>query len=132
MSHVRVLICEDDTLIALGWSVLMATEGYTVVGPVHTAEKALEMAYGELPDVALIDIDLGGVIDGISVAAELAPLGVAVILITGDYQRAPLEGREFSTDILIKPVSERAVTEAVKSILRHKNEITPGTFALSA
>ena len=80
----RILICGDDRLIALGWSGLLIDAGYTVVGPAYRAEKALEMAYQHLPTLALIDIDLGGTIDGISVAAELAPLGVAVIFITAD------------------------------------------------
>ena len=67
----RILICEDDPLIALGWSGLLIDEGYTVIGRTYQAEKALEMAYRHLPTLALIDIDLGGTIDGISVAAEL-------------------------------------------------------------
>jgi DNA-binding NarL/FixJ family response regulator len=70
------LICEDDRLIAMGWAAMLADGGYTVVGPAHSAEKALKMAYQHLPSLALIDIDLGGTIDGISLAAELAPLGI--------------------------------------------------------
>ena len=45
----RILICEDDPLIALGWSGLLTDEGYTVVGPAYRAEKALEMAYRHRP-----------------------------------------------------------------------------------
>jgi hypothetical protein len=41
----RILICEDDRLIAMGWTGLLIDEGYTVVGPAYRAEKALEMAY---------------------------------------------------------------------------------------
>src|SRR4029453_11967802 len=109
----RILICEDDPLIALGWSGLLIDEGYTVIGPAYRAEKALEMAYRHLPTLALIDIDLGGTIDGISVAAELAPLGVSVIFLPADYQRAGVEGRELAADILIKPVVENTVLQAV-------------------
>ena len=116
----RILICEDDPLIALGWSGLLIDEGYTVVGPAYRAEKALEMAYRHRPTVALIDIDLGGTIDGISVAAELAPLGVAIIFITADYKKAAVEGRELAADILIKPVTHRTVLHLVASILQSK------------
>jgi len=45
----RILICEDDPLIALGWSGLLIDAGYTVVGPAYRAEKALEMAYQHRP-----------------------------------------------------------------------------------
>ena len=89
----RILICEDDPLIALGWSTLLSDMGYKVIGPAYTAEKALELSYRQMPDLALIDIDLGGIIDGVSVAAELAPLGVPVIFITADYKRAGIEAR---------------------------------------
>ena len=118
----RILICEDDPLIALGWSGLLIDEGYTVVGPAYKAEKALELAYRHLPTLALIDIDLGGIIDGISVAAELAPLGVSVIFLTADYQRAGVEGRKLAADILIKPVVENTVLQAVASAVQRKQK----------
>ena len=81
--------------------------------------------------MALIDIDLGGTIDGISVAAELAPLDVSVIFLTADYQRAGVEGRELAADILIKPVVEDTVLQAVASALQRKM-ISVGGNALSA
>jgi two-component system, response regulator PdtaR len=122
----RILICEDNRLIAMGWAVILASAGYQVVGPVHGAEKALELAYKDLPDLALIDIALGGTIDGISVAAELAPLGTSVIFVTADYQRAAVEGREWATDILIKPVAETTVLHSVALALQNKQEVDQG------
>jgi two-component system, response regulator PdtaR len=121
----RILICEDNHLIAMGWASLLATTGYDVVGPAHTGEKALEMAYQHLPDLALVDIGLKGAIDGISVAAELAPLGVTVIFVTADYQRAALEGREYATEMLIKPVMPSTVLNTVASILQNKPKAPP-------
>jgi CheY-like chemotaxis protein len=113
----RVLICEDDPLAAWDFAEILRNAGWQVVGPAHTAVEALEESYRHLPDLALIDIGLRGLIDGISVAAELAPLGVPVIFLTGDYQRAGSEGRELATDILIKPVSEKAILRAVAAAL---------------
>ena len=111
---------------------MLIDEGYTVVGPAYRAEKALEMAYRHRPTLALIDIDLGGTIDGISVAAELAPLGVAVVFITADYKRAAVEGREFAADILIKPVTESTMLRSIAAILQHKQGTDTGRAALSA
>jgi CheY-like chemotaxis protein len=62
----RVLVCEDNHTIAMGWAMMLSTAGYEVIGPVHDAEKALEEAYKQMPDLALIDIALNGIIDGIS------------------------------------------------------------------
>jgi DNA-binding response OmpR family regulator len=128
----RILICEDDSLIAMGWEALLSDEGYTVIDPAYNAVDALKMAYRHLPSVALIDIDLGGTIDGISVAAELAPLGTAVIFITADYKRAGVEGREFGSDILIKPVDESTVLEAVATALRQKSDAAMNRANLAA
>jgi DNA-binding response OmpR family regulator len=123
-----------------GISINPATHASTIAGtlrrrrlaPAHGAEKALEMAYRDLPALALIDIDLGGTIDGISVAAELAPLGVAVVFITADYKRAAVEGREFAADILIKPVTESTVLRSITAILQRKQAADTGRAALSA
>jgi DNA-binding response OmpR family regulator len=72
----------------------------------------------DLPDLALVDIGLSGMIDGISVTAELAPLGVPVVVVTADCQRASAEGRELLADILIKPVQPITLVESVDSVLR--------------
>ena len=118
----RVLICEDNGLIASGWAMVLSDEGYEIVGPADTAEKALEEAYGILPDIAIVDINLSGIVDGISVAAELAVLGVAVIFVTGDYQRAATEGRHLAADILIKPVNPRALLSSMAAVLGREAE----------
>jgi two-component system, response regulator PdtaR len=128
----RILICEDDPLIARGWAALLADEGYTVVGPAHSAERALELAYQHLPALTLTDIDLGGTIDGISVATELAPLGIPVIFITANYRKAAVEGREFAADILIKPVRDRTVLHSIASVLQGEQGTDTGRIALCA
>ncbi len=116
----RILICEDNRMVAKGLAVVLANLGYEIVGPAQTAEAALGEAYRHRPDVALIDIGLSGALDGLSVAAELAPLGVPVILLTGNYQRAVVEGRDLAADILIKPVSDLAILRSVASVLQPK------------
>jgi DNA-binding NarL/FixJ family response regulator len=116
--NLRILICEDNLLIAMGWASLLTTAGYAVIGPAETGEKALQLAYQDLPDLALMDIGLKGSIDGISVASELAPLGVTIIFVTADYQRASLEAREFATEILIKPVAADTLLELVSSTFK--------------
>jgi two-component system, response regulator PdtaR len=116
----RVLVCEDNHLIANGWAMVLSDWGYEVVGPASTAEKALEDAYKKLPDIAIVDINLDGTVDGISVAAELAFLGVPIIFVTGDYQRAATEGRHLATDILIKPVNPDILISSITAVLEHK------------
>src|SRR5690349_23145144 len=60
----RILICEDNCLIAMTFASTLSDTGYEVVGPVHTAEAAFAEAYRHLLDVPLIDIGLSEATDG--------------------------------------------------------------------
>ena len=78
----------------------------------------MERAYRDLPDMALADIGLSGMIDGISVAAKIAPLGVPFVFITAHYQRVLAEGKELAADILIKRDQPITLVKSVDSVLR--------------
>jgi DNA-binding response OmpR family regulator len=54
----RILVCEDSDTVARLWVAVLEQSGYKVVGPLSSAEKALEEAYQDLPDLAIIDIGL--------------------------------------------------------------------------
>jgi DNA-binding response OmpR family regulator len=118
----RVLICEDDPRVGMCIASVLHEIDVEVVGPIGTAEEALAECIRQPPDLALIDIGLSGAIDGISLAGEIATLDVPVIFLTGDYQRACVEGREHAADILIKPISVPAFLNSVASALRAKVE----------
>ena len=118
----RVLLCENNPCVGMCIASVLHEIDVEVVGPIGTAEEALAECIRQPPDLALIDIGLSGAIDGISVAAEIAALGVPVIFLTGDYERACVEGREFAADILIKPISVPAFLNSVTSVLRTKVE----------
>ena len=47
----RILVCEDSDTVARLWVAALEHSGYKVVGPVSSAEKALEEAYQHLPDL---------------------------------------------------------------------------------
>jgi two-component system, response regulator PdtaR len=118
----RVLLCENNPRVGMCIASILQEVGIEVAGPIGTAEEALAECFRQPPDLALIDIGLSGAIDGISLAAEIAPRGVPVIFLTGDYERACVEGREFAADILIKPISVPAFLNSVTSVLRTKAE----------
>jgi two-component system, response regulator PdtaR len=118
----RVLLCENNPLVGMCIASVLQEFGIEVTGPISTAEEALAECFRQPPDLALIDIGLSGAIDGISLAAEIAPRGVPVIFLTGDYERTCVEGREFAADILIKPISVPAFLNSVTSVLRTRAE----------
>ena len=67
----RVLVVEDDFLIAMQTEVALTTAGFQVVGPATTAEEAVALAGEAQPALAVMDIRLASTRDGIDAAREL-------------------------------------------------------------
>lgn len=70
-AHHRVLIVEDEAMIALDLADLLQSWGHDVAGVVCTMGDALATAHTHEPDVAIVDVALGIGEDGVRVAAEL-------------------------------------------------------------
>ena len=67
----RILVVEDDFLIAMQTEAALAAAGFHVIGTAATAEHALELAEKERPALAVMDIRLASKRDGIDAAREL-------------------------------------------------------------
>jgi len=67
----RILIVEDDLLIASEMEAALTEPGFEIVGIASTAEEAIELAGSRLPDLAVMDIRLAGDRDGVDAALEL-------------------------------------------------------------
>jgi CheY-like chemotaxis protein len=67
----RLLIVEDDVLLASAVQELLRDSGFEVVGTAGSAAAALSLAKDQNPQLALIDISLVGPIDGIELACRL-------------------------------------------------------------
>lgn len=79
----KILIVEDEGIIAVGLKSCVEQMGYTVLACVDSAEKALELAEQEGPDLVLMDIVLKGEMDGIEAAALMrSRWGIPAIFIT--------------------------------------------------
>ncbi len=64
----KILVVEDERLIARDIAMQLRNLGHEPFGPAHTGEQAIEMA-GELrPDLVLMDVHLGSAMDGIDAA----------------------------------------------------------------
>jgi two-component system, response regulator PdtaR len=75
-----VLVVEDEFLIAMDLELLLRRHGWRVLGPAATVDQALRLLRdGETPDVALLDVNLGG--EPVTpVAAALRARGVPFVL----------------------------------------------------
>jgi DNA-binding NarL/FixJ family response regulator len=67
----RVLVVEDDALVALGIRLTLIELGYEVVGIAASESEAVALAAVEQPDLALMDIRLRGPVDGVDTARRL-------------------------------------------------------------
>jgi DNA-binding NarL/FixJ family response regulator len=67
----RILVVEDDFLIAMQTEAALAAAGFHVIGTAATAEQAVALAEKERPVLAVMDIRLASKRDGIDAAREL-------------------------------------------------------------
>lgn len=88
----RVLIVEDEGLVAATLEAMIEGFGYVVVGIADTAAEAVDLARSTRPDIALVDIRLRGERDGISAAKEMAEAaegpGIAIVFLTANSDPA--------------------------------------------
>lgn len=91
--------------------------GYGVLGPAASAVAAFTLCEERGPDAALLDVKLDGAIDGIVLGRELAERGVAVIYLTGYFDRAVFEGREHAAGLLRKPFAPQDLERMLEQVL---------------
>ena len=112
-----VLVVEDEFLIALDLEQLLRRHGWRVLGPAATVDQALRLLRdGETPDVALLDVNLGG--EPVTpVAEELRARGVPFVLASAYQVPAQAAAALAGAPNVGKPTEERrlllALTRAV-------------------
>ena len=85
----RILIVEDDALIAMHIEVLVADLGHTVCAVAASAADAVAQATAHRPDVVLMDILLAGGSSGIDAARQIhASLGLRCIFVSANLDDA--------------------------------------------
>ena len=116
---VRVLLVEDDVLIALAMEMQLKRKGYCVCSKVTTGEEAIVSAQSNVPDVILMDIRLAGQIDGVDAAYRIREFSdVSIIFLTG-YQDPVTEERAQAVNplaYLIKPANFPELQDLLDSV----------------
>lgn len=108
----KVLVVEDDWLIAEVVKDELTQAGFSVIGPAPSRTAALRMAALEAPSVALVDVELQGKADGFVVAAELVRRGIPVIFTTGRPESVPID-HYGAVGLIVKPYSFSDLPRAV-------------------
>jgi two-component system, response regulator PdtaR len=116
LAGVRVLVVEDEPLIALELQEILAAGGAEVLGPVPTVQQALATLEKGLPDIAVLDVNLRGE-RSTPVARALRSASVPFVLSTG-YSRHHLDDALLrDTPLIPKPVSSRALLRTLRELL---------------
>jgi two-component system, response regulator PdtaR len=119
----RVLIVEDQWLVAAEFESTLSDGGFEVVGIAASADEAVALCRTHRPDFALMDIRLIGRRDGVDAAADiLSAFGIRSLFVTAhdDPQtRARAAGLQ-PLDWLVKPVPSRRLLEAVQRAISNE------------
>jgi len=120
MTNSRILIVENEPMVAEGIQACLKGFDYDVVGVAGTGERALEMARDMLPDLTLMDINLDGDLDGTQVAKIIrSRYGIPVIYLTACADEVTLQRAKSTVPLgfLLKPFNERELRSSVEIAL---------------
>lgn len=107
----RILIVEDEALVALQMRGALQRAGHQVTGVADTLTEAIESAEQHRPDLALVDLQLAQGCNGLDVAAELKKRGVPSLFLTGNCPG--LDRGDLALGCLHKPFNETQLAAAV-------------------
>jgi DNA-binding LytR/AlgR family response regulator len=128
MERVKVLIMENDYLLAESLSEVLKEFGYRVVGISNTGEGALKLVNEHKPDVLIADINLDGSMDGIQATEAIKKshsLCVIFFTIEDDHFAFQKANKTSPDSYLTKPYSNKGVIFSIeKALERNKNVLS--------
>src|SRR5690242_15926565 len=113
----KILIVEDDETVALDIRLSLEKRGYGVTGIASSREDALKIAFENKPDLVVMDIQLSGSEDGITVSQTLRQeLNIPVVFLTGRTDLEMLERAALTEPFgyLVKPFRPDDLDAAIK------------------
>ncbi|HLK56731.1 MAG TPA: response regulator [Chthonomonadaceae bacterium] len=116
-ASLRILVVEDEALLAEELQQRLTHMGYQVVGIADTAQGAIEAAERMRPDLVLMDIQLKGETDGIEAADHIyRRLNIPIVHLTAHSDRATLQRAKATTPFgyVLKPFHERDLQVAIE------------------
>jgi DNA-binding NarL/FixJ family response regulator len=124
MSEARLMIVEDEVIVAEDLSRSLRACGYDVAGCAGSADEAIHMARSVMPDLILMDVVLKGDVSGIAAAQMIIEsMDVPIVFITGHSSESLIDAavQAGADGYVVKPFQLRQVMAAIKVALHRRN-----------
>jgi len=125
----KILIVEDESIVAMELSSYVTELGYRVIGRASNGVDAFKMALEHKPDVVLMDVHIKGSEDGIDLAKRLqASIETAIVYITAFNDDVSLDRaiETFPAGYLTKPFNRKELSAVLKIACKRSNHFTEG------
>ena len=125
MKEAKILVVEDEALVALHLEQRLQMLGHSVVGTAFSGTDALEQTAAHLPDLVLMDINLGRGISGIEAAQQINRVfDIPVVFVTAHSDDAILQKANAAGPYgyVLKPFEDSALRVTIEIAL-HKHEL---------
>ena len=128
MTQARILVVEDESIVALDIQDRLESLGYEVPATVASGERAVEQAGALRPDLVLMDIQLQGRMDGVEAADQIRQrFGIPVIYLTANADHPTVQRAKVTEPFgyVIKPFEERELHTTIEvALYKHRAEQT--------
>ena len=115
-SETRVLLVEDDLLLAMDMEDFLADQGFQVVGPFGRLAQALQALAGQPVDLAIVDLNLAGELS-FPLIATLRRRETPVIVCSGYAELPEIRSKLADLPLIAKPWSPQALTRRIDEVL---------------
>ena len=116
LDGLRLLVVEDEALIAILIEDVLLDLGCVVVGPAGSVAQALALLDRDTVDGAVLDVNLGADERSYAIAEALGARGIPFIFVTG-YGDEGVDPRYAAVEVLQKPFDPRTLERSVAATL---------------
>lgn len=126
MQNTKILILEDDMIIAADISLHLTRMGYEIQGILTRGEEVLKTIQDHTPDIVLVDIQLKGDLDGVETAHQINALNlnISIIFLTANSDEATFSRAKTTkpSAFITKPFKRLDLARAVELAVVKKQE----------
>lgn len=132
MENRKVIIVEDEIIIALDMKASLTGLGYSVCGIFQSGEEACSYLFGHQIDLVILDIKLKGMIDGVETAKIIdKEFEIPFVIFSGTQTELAMEalGLRWYRGFIKKPYKIEGVKDCLSSIWIESSN-NPGSFSI--